>query len=1095
MSERYEKLKGLLKELFQLDQPDLDFGLYRIMHVKSAEVTQFLDRDLLPQVKAEFGKYKTADKSEIEKELSKAIEAAQGLGVDPESTQKVKDLRAKLTDTAVDISALESEVYDHLFGFFRRYYSEGDFLSKRVYKPGVYAIPYEGEEVKLHWANADQYYIKTSEYLRGYAFRLRPDDEAKPMRVHFRLSDAVEAEHGNAKATEGKDRVFVLTSQDLIAKEEGEQGDELIIHFEFRPATLADWPENIRAGKKNPPTQKDLIAFACDCICAAVNYPLEDWITELKKLSPTSSDPDRTVLRKHLKKYADINKFDYFIHKDLGVFLHRELDFYIKNEVMHLDDVEDNTVARVEQYLSKIKVIRRIAGKLIDFLSQLEDFQKKLWLKKKLVVETQYCITVGNIPDSFYAEIAANEAQIEEWIRLFSIDEYEGDQTTPRFTRPLTVDFLKGFPTLVVDSKYFESDFVARLLDAIEHVDQQIDGVLIHGDNFQSLSLMHTKYAEQVKCIYIDPPYNTGDDGFPYRDSYQHSSWISMMDDRLEISRRLLKQDGLLACHMDEHEHMALEYLIQKVFGQQGDMGKLIWDKRNPKGDATGIAAQHEYLHFAARDPSTLKAEDAFVRNKKNAAMMLDKARDLIRRNGGNVSSRVRQEFKAWMDTQTLSGGEKAYNLIDDNGDVYRPVSMAWPNKKKAPDDYFIPMIHPETGQPCPVPNRGWRNPSETMKRLLNAGLILFGDDHTTVPNRKYLLRDNMTETMASLFYFGGSDDELHAAMGLGRFENPKPTEVALYFLEAMARPKDSWILDFFAGSGTTGHATLRLNRNDGGRRKFILVEMGDYFDTVLLQRIKKVSFSPEWRDGKPSRFANPVEVERSPRIIKIIRLESYEDALNNLVTPRRTSAQQLLLDTPQALGADGFKEQYLLSYMLNVETSGSQSLLNVQAFADPTAYRLKVKRPGSDESCEMNVDLLETFNWLIGLTVQHIAAPQSFAAAFDRDAEKRLQLKGRLKLDDKGRWWFRRVEGQTPDGRKALVVWRKLTGEVEQDNLVLDVWMKDKLKISTQDFEYDLIYVNGTNNLENLRTPDDTWKVRLIEEDFHRLMFDTEGA
>jgi adenine-specific DNA-methyltransferase len=270
---------------------------------------------------------------------------------------------------------------------------------------------------------------------------------------------------------------------------------------------------------------------------------------------------------------------------------------------------------------------------------------------------------------------------------------------------------------------------------------------------------------------------------------------------------------------------------------------------------------------------------------------------------------------------------------------------------------------------------------------------------------------------------------------------------------------------------------------------------MGDYFDTVLLQRIKKVSFSPEWRDGKPSRFANQVEVERSPRIIKILRLESYEDALNNLVTPRRTSAQQLLLDTPQAQGADGFKEQYLLSYMLNVETSGSQSLLNVQAFSDPTAYRLKVKRPGSDESCEMNVDLLETFNWLIGLTVQHIAAPQSFAAAFERDAEKRLQLKGRLKLDDKGRWWFRRVEGQTPDGRKALVVWRNLTGNVEQDNLVLDVWMKDKLKISTQDFEYDLIYVNGTNNLENLRTPDDTWKVRLIEEDFHRLMFDTEGA
>ena len=175
MSQKFEKLKTLLKELFQLDQPDLDFGLYRIMHAKSAEVSQFLDKDLLPQVKAAFGAYKSADKAEIEKELAKAVEQAQSLGVDPETTQKVKDLRAKLASEAVDLGQLESEVYDHLFSFFRRYYSEGDFLAKRVYKPGVYAIPYEGEEVTLHWANKDQYYIKTSEYLRDYAFRLRPE--------------------------------------------------------------------------------------------------------------------------------------------------------------------------------------------------------------------------------------------------------------------------------------------------------------------------------------------------------------------------------------------------------------------------------------------------------------------------------------------------------------------------------------------------------------------------------------------------------------------------------------------------------------------------------------------------------------------------------------------------------------------------------------------------------------------------------------------------------------------------------------------------------------------------------------------------------
>ena len=190
MSQKYEKLKTLLKELFQLDQPDLDFGLYRIMHAKSAEVTQFLDSDLLPQVKQAFSLYKTADKAELEKELAKAIEQARRWAQTRRTFAKVKELRAKLANDAVDIGALENEVYDHLFSFFRRYYSEGDFLAKRVYKPGVYAIPYEGEEVKLHWANRDQYYIKTSEYLRDYAFRLRPNDAKNPMRVHFRLADA-----------------------------------------------------------------------------------------------------------------------------------------------------------------------------------------------------------------------------------------------------------------------------------------------------------------------------------------------------------------------------------------------------------------------------------------------------------------------------------------------------------------------------------------------------------------------------------------------------------------------------------------------------------------------------------------------------------------------------------------------------------------------------------------------------------------------------------------------------------------------------------------------------------------------------------------
>ena len=194
-------------------------------------------------------------------------------GMNPDDSPKVEDLRTQIKSDAVDIGALESEVYDHLFRFFRRYYSEGDFLAKRVYKPGVYAIPYEGEEVTLYWANKDQYYIKTSEYLRDYAFRLRPGDEKRPMRVHFRLADAAEGEHGNVKAAEESNRVFVLTApgesgHDFMAEEDGEQGKELVVLFEYRPATLTDWSEEERLDKKRPPVQKDLVALATKRILA-----------------------------------------------------------------------------------------------------------------------------------------------------------------------------------------------------------------------------------------------------------------------------------------------------------------------------------------------------------------------------------------------------------------------------------------------------------------------------------------------------------------------------------------------------------------------------------------------------------------------------------------------------------------------------------------------------------------------------------------------------------------------------------------------------------------------------------------------------------
>lgn len=156
---------------------------------------------------------------------------------------------------------------------------------------------------------------------------------------------------------------------------------------------------------------------------------------------------------------------------------------------------------------------------------------------------------------------------------------------------------------------------------------------------------------------------------------------------------------------------------------------------------------------------------------------------------------------------------------------------MAWPNKKKAPDDYFIPLIHPKTKKACPVPQRGWRFPSYSINDLLAKGEIIFGVDESVQPQRKYLLKENLTENIPSILFYGGSDDDLLRKLGL-EFENPKPVEFTRTLIQALTKPNDNnIILDFFAGSGTTAQAVIEANKQDGGNRKFICIQLPEQLD------------------------------------------------------------------------------------------------------------------------------------------------------------------------------------------------------------------------------------------------------------------------
>ena len=1023
-----EKLKNLLSELFQLDQAELDFGIYRIMNAKREEITRFLDHDLLPQVRQVLEQYEKESRAAISEALEKAKEQAKAPSFDdPTQAPKVKELQARY-NAAFDVEAAEQEVFSHLYNFFRRYYSEGDFISQRRYKEGVYAIPYEGEEVKLYWANHDQYYIKTSEYLRNYTFKL-PSGK----RVHFKLVEA-DTEKDNNRPLNGNERRFILSEEQPLAEENG----ELVLRFEYRPH-----PDKAK--------QADLNAAAVDRILNRTKG-FDDWRRELAALTPTEKNPNRTLLEKHLTDYTARNTFDYFIHKDLGGFLRRELDFYIKNEVMHLDDIESETAPRVEQYLSMIRAIRRIAHKIIDFLAQIENFQKKLWLKKKFVVETRYCITLDRIfaieDDEtrhwLLDQIIRNDAQREEWVRLCAIDEIEGDLATPGYSKPLEVEFLKAHPTLVVDTRHFDEAFRLRLLASVPDIDEETDGLLINSENFQALSLLQVRYRGQIECIYIDPPYNTGDSEILYKNEYISASWLTLIENRLALAiRALLSDDPVLFIAIDDFEMADLCELVDTHFPSL--RREMIVVNHHPQGGkAKTLASTHEYMLACVA-----RSSDRTLRGRLSKEGVEYRP---FKRSGTAESNfrraRPNSFYAILVDpgTKEVVGAEPPPAL----GSEY-PTG---PTKK----GYL--RVYPLGSQ---GEERVWR-------RSYESGLAL-------IPEKKLICTENGTiyqlieaqERTPALFsnwvdprYNAGTFGANLLGDIIGE-HNPFSYPKSIYTVEdaifSAGLEEGAVCLDFFAGSGTTGHAVINLNREDGGRRKFILVEMGEHFDTVLVPRLKKVIFTPEWKDGKPKRLPTPEEVKCGPHILKILRLESYEDTLNNLEL-KRTKAQQTLLEQHAA-----FREDYMLHYMLDVESRGSASLLNIDRFEDPFNYKLDIATGTAGETKPTVLDLVETFNYLIGLTVRHIAAPQTFTAEFERDGEGRLRLKVRLKQDAGGPWWFRTVTGATRDGRKTLVIWRKLTGNPEEDNLVLDEWFT-KQGYSSKDGEFDLIYVNGDNNL-----------------------------
>ncbi|WP_427835152.1 site-specific DNA-methyltransferase [Actinobacillus pleuropneumoniae] len=959
-----------MQEIFQINQPDLDFGIYRILNSRQNEIQQFLTRTLPNNINGAFnGNFEQAN-----------------------------------------------SVYNHLYTFFSRYYDQGDFISQRRYKGDTYAIPYAGEEVMLHWANKDQYYTKSGENFSNYAFTLE-----NGKKVQFRLVEADTAKD-NRKDND-QTRVFALI-EPKIKTETDENGDE--IQTDIRPIEENGDLLTIRFEYKSVNKKEKQADYIMQAVEKIQNFAISDEFQDIFKPMPTEKNKTRTLLEKYLTDYTAKNTADYFIHKNLGKFLNQELDFYIKNEVMNLDNIQDSTdFSHIEQNLQTIKTLKTVAKEIIAFLAQLEDFQKKLWLKKKFVAGCHYLITLDHLTEEQVQQALDNPKQTAQWQALFNVE--TSDQNA--------LEICKNYPHLVVDTSLFEPKFQAEVLGSLIDLDKQTNGLLIHSDNFQALNLLQERYKEQVKCIYIDPPYNTNATPIIYKNGYKHSSWNSLLLNRMEMGLKLASSSAIQFTAIDHAELFNLGKIQDDLFTEQNRIA-IIPIQHNPKG-------RNQAVFFS-----------------ENCEYMFCYAKDITKASFNQVA----------IDREVLDTFTEKDDIGRFRWENFVRARTSW-SKKNKPNNWYSIYVNEDLSEltlekkdgyieVLPVTNQGeftWKNiPSSFEELNVNGYFKAEKENGKVVVYHKYREQQVFKNFWSQKKYqseFNGTN-LLKAILGENPFSFPKSIYAVLDSIKIVSGKNDI-ILDYFAGSGTTAHAVINLNREDNGNRKYILVEQGEYFDTVLKPRVQKVIFAKEWKDGKPQ--SDNGAFGGVSQIVKVLKLESYEDTLNNLAL--RKPAQDLV-----DMGlSETVQNDYSLNYMLDVESR--DSLLNTKHFAKPFDYQLNIATTSAGASDKKTIDLVETFNYLIGLRVSEI--------------------------NDKRENGLVTVQGTNASGENVLVIWRDCE-KYDYDKLNRYLDSRD---INPQDSEFDVVYINGDHNVPTVFAGNDesvkTLKVRSIEAEFLQRMFE----
>ena len=1041
-------LREKLRDMFHFAHNDLNFGIFRILKIKREEVNQFIDEklpsivdDALAEVAdalydnqlTKVREFVAEEGGRRQREWLENIAENSQLLIDFLQTEDKEELTAPLETNVDELkSKLAFRVYNHVHSFFEGYYRDGDFgyndrstASYKVNYPDE--ADYNGADTLFHWKCRDSYYVKTATGFNSVTF------EIEGKRIEYRLEGKA---NSNIAQNNNRDdfkhyrfdrieppqpddpeqtwRVILHLAETSTSKVEiyremnahiFSETDDVDIYLHERPKKSEEQGKPIF---KNLTNTYDKVNDGRLQGIKALHINLESYAEKLAShLDFNELGKNKAERQAKLKISPKVKRFftldknlntffvgmdsDYFIHKDLDRFLKTEQRHYIQNTI--LGDLDTLLNLSPENPAFAIATaFRSVTNEVIALLVAVETFQKQLFLMKKKVVSTDYLISVGKISEAtkdntaqreaLISQILENETQLADWRETFGIDITE------------QLPLLEGlYPTLPLDTRYFDEKFVDELLALFDDLESQIDGILLNSENYQALDLLMEKYRNAIRCVHIDPPYNTNTSGFLYKNNYQHSSWLTMMENRLTLTEQLMAPESCILCHIDENEYENLFHVFSTLSTE--DRGTIIWDKRNPIGGSNRVATQHEYVICHSKGNVKLQYRSL------NRETIFKKADTLLKKHKG-PSRRCCKEFENWLKNEPkFSAGERAFSEIDENGQVYRKAHMGAGALRTDPK-YFRKLKHPKTNKLCPLPENGWRHTPEFMDDLLATNQVWFGTDETTQPQQKNYLKDYIATDLSSLVSSGEKGKRQIEALGL---TFPFCHPVGLYEnLVWTATPNGKGVaLDFFAGSGTTGHAILNLNKTDNGNRKFILVEMGDYFESKLKERIRRIMFSKNWKKGKPNENK---KIDGTVGIVKYQQLEQYEDVLNNLITSPPD------YDT---------KTELPVKYLYRPEEQQIRLMMDMRSlFSNRITY-------GKDNT-EGSVDVLETYCYLKGLPIHR-------RLRFDFDDQiYRVILSG-----------------------KRAVVFRNITEGVDDTSQLLEIFADERLADATQlDVNYD---------------------------------------